>query len=504
MNNFKIVVCASGGGGNFKALIDAQKSVGYTIAKLIVNKDCGAIKVAEEHKIPWQCIKSKENVNFTNDFVEAIPEDIELIVLAGYMPILPDVVCEKFNHKIINTHPSLLPKYGGKGMFGVKVQEAVMAAHESKAGCTVHYVTKDIDAGEIILQKEIEVNYSETPWQLGGRVFEEEIKLLPQAIKVIKENPQPLVSICCLVYNHEPFLRECFDGFVMQKTTFPIEILVHDDASTDHSADIIREYTAKYPDLFNPIYQTENQYSKGVKITATYQIPRARGKYIAMCEGDDYWTDPLKLQKQVEFMEKNEGCSLCCTGYNVFLHEENLFRDQFSNSINGFFDKEDYIKNEWFIQTATVVFRKNHYADLDCYKYKKFRDYHLYYFLLQKGFGYMFKDKMSVYRMSNTGINAKKPESFLRKQDYELVKDVFLNNPDDLLLKFALNERLKKYHHYVCIHLVEEKMIKEVLYLYKECKWINGLGTALKMIKDIIRPHMKDYINKRIRLKIFL
>lgn len=122
----------------------------------------------------------------------------------------------------------------------------------------------------------------------------------------IEKSEEPImVSVCCLVYNHEPFLRECFDGFVMQKTNFPIEILVHDDASTDHSADIIREYTSKYPHLFKPIYQTENQYSKGVPITAKYQFPRAKGKYIAMCEGDDYRTDPLKLQKQVDFMEKH-------------------------------------------------------------------------------------------------------------------------------------------------------------------------------------------------------
>ena len=102
------------------------------------------------------------------------------------MPILPDSVCEKFKKKIINTHPSLLPKYGGKGMYGVKVQEAVMAAHEKKAGCTIHYVTKDIDAGDIILQKEIDVDYSETPWQLGGRIFNEEVKLYPEAIRIIK------------------------------------------------------------------------------------------------------------------------------------------------------------------------------------------------------------------------------------------------------------------------------------------------------------------------------
>lgn len=119
----------------------------------------------------------------------------------------------------------------------------------------------------------------------------------------------PVVSISCITYNHEPFIRECLDGFLLQETNFPFEVLIHDDASTDKTADIIREYEAKYPDIIKPIYQKENKYSKGVGISFTYQFPRAKGKYIAMCEGDDYWTDPLKLQKQVDFLEANPKMS---------------------------------------------------------------------------------------------------------------------------------------------------------------------------------------------------
>lgn len=402
MNDFKIVVCASGGGGNFKALIDAQKSVGYTITKLIVNKDCGAIKIAEEHKIPWKCIKSKGNVNFANDFIEAIPTDTELIVLAGYMPILPDLVCQKFNHKIINTHPSLLPKYGGKGMYGVKVQEAVMAAHESKAGCTVHYVTKDVDAGDIILQKEIDVNYSETPWQLGGRIFEEEIKLLPEAIKRVKNNNKPTVSIACLVYNHEPFLRDCFEGFVMQQTTFPIEILVHDDASTDHSADIIREYTAKYPDLFKPIYQTENQYSKGVDVFSI-NVKRAQGKYIAMCEGDDYWTDPLKLQKQVEFLEANPDFSLCF--HKVQIESENLDDRVFFSHLEEreYSDREIY--NKWTIPTCSVLYKTENLNYTSSSKIT-FGDIYLFLTIMKNGPAFCLDFCGAVYRRHANGLSS--------------------------------------------------------------------------------------------------
>lgn len=124
-------------------------------------------------------------------------------------------------------------------------------------------------------------------------------------------NDEIMVSVCCLVYNHEKYLRQCLDGFMMQKTNFKFEVLIHDDASTDGSSNIIREYELKYPEIIKPIYQTENQYSKGVKISWLYQYPRAKGKYIALCEGDDYWTNPYKLQKQFDSLENNTNCVFC-------------------------------------------------------------------------------------------------------------------------------------------------------------------------------------------------
>lgn len=119
------------------------------------------------------------------------------------------------------------------------------------------------------------------------------------------------VSISCITYNQRDYISDALDSFLMQKTNFKYEILVHDDASTDGTADILREYEKKYPDIIKVIYQTENQYSKGIKITLEYLLPLYKGKYIAYCEGDDYWTDPYKLQKQFDYMENNEECSLC-------------------------------------------------------------------------------------------------------------------------------------------------------------------------------------------------
>lgn len=127
---------------------------------------------------------------------------------------------------------------------------------------------------------------------------------------------KPLVAIHCLVYNHEPYLRDCFEGFVMQQTNFQFVAIVHDDSSTDGSAAIIREYEEKYPHIFKPIYETENQYSKrdgSLERIMNEAIDGTGAKYVAVCEGDDYWTDPLKLQKQVDFMEANPEYSLCLT-----------------------------------------------------------------------------------------------------------------------------------------------------------------------------------------------
>ena len=126
----------------------------------------------------------------------------------------------------------------------------------------------------------------------------------------------PLVAIHCFVYNHEPYLRDCFEGFIMQQTNFSFVVIVHDDASTDNSAAIIREYEVRYPHIFKPIYEIENQYSKKdgtLDRIMNIAIEATRVKYVAMCEGDDYWTDPLKLQKQVDFMEMNLDYSLCFT-----------------------------------------------------------------------------------------------------------------------------------------------------------------------------------------------
>ena len=126
------------------------------------------------------------------------------------------------------------------------------------------------------------------------------------------------VTVVCTAYNHEAYLREALEGFVSQETDFPFEVLVNDDASTDGTAAILREYAAKYPDIIRPFYQEKNLYSQGINIYDAVFFPVARGEYIAACEGDDRWTDPHKLQLQVDFLDAHPDYSACV--HNTLAH----------------------------------------------------------------------------------------------------------------------------------------------------------------------------------------
>ena len=143
---------------------------------------------------------------------------------------------------------------------------------------------------------------------------------------------QPLVSICSITYNHAPYIRQCLEGFLMQKTSFPFEIIINDDCSTDGTTEIIQEYAEKYPDIIKPIFHDENQYLKGVRgMFATFCYPRAQGKYIALCEGDDYWIDPLKLQKQVDILEKSPHVTMVYTGFRTV----NMSSNEYSSEVHS-------------------------------------------------------------------------------------------------------------------------------------------------------------------------
>lgn len=170
---------------------------------------------------------------------------------------------------------------------------------------------------------------------------------------------KPVISIICNTYNQKKYISQALDSFLMQKVSVPFEILVHDDASTDGTSDIVREYADKYPDIVKPLIQTENQYSKEGLITYRYQIPRAEGKYLAFCEGDDYWTDPEKLQIQYDYLESHPEYSACCHAYDMVNCDRTLIERRNDADDDTDFPLPKFLNNQLEVpQLATFLARK--------------------------------------------------------------------------------------------------------------------------------------------------
>jgi glycosyltransferase involved in cell wall biosynthesis len=216
----------------------------------------------------------------------------------------------------------------------------------------------------------------------------------------------PLVSIQCLVYNHAPYIADCLDGILNQRTNFPFEVVVHEDASTDNSAEIIREYEKKFPLIIKPIYEKENQYSK--HNIRNIINPLLRGKYVAVCEGDDYWCDSNKLQKQVEFLETHSDYSACT--HNTF---RTLLRGWFKRGKTlAMFEKKDKIFDiskisimDCQYHTSSLVCKRDYFVNRPdfCFAQPGAGDLPLRIFLLMQGKIMRFGDVMSVYRSGVPG-----------------------------------------------------------------------------------------------------
>ena len=214
---------------------------------------------------------------------------------------------------------------------------------------------------------------------------------------MMENNLKPIVSIICPTYNQEKFIASALDGFLMQKTTFPFEIIVHDDASTDGTPAIVKGYESKYPETFRNIYQTENQLSKANNNVIKITLAASRGKYIAFCEGDDYWNDPLKLQRQVDFLETNPDFSISC--HRVF----HLLPGMAPEIHQGSESEETYTIDDLakgnFIATVSVVFKNGLLSDLPFWlKDAPLGDYVLHMFNARHGKIKYFPQPMAVYR----------------------------------------------------------------------------------------------------------
>ncbi|MCC3862836.1 glycosyltransferase [Terrisporobacter petrolearius] len=215
------------------------------------------------------------------------------------------------------------------------------------------------------------------------------------------------VSINCITYNHETYIEKAIQSFLMQKTNFKYEILIHDDASTDSTQKIIKKYEKEYPNIVKPLLQKENQWSKGVtKINYSFNHTRSNGKYIAICEGDDYWSDPYKLQKQIDYMESNPNCTLCTHAVARIDTQSEKITDIIrpSNS-NSYIDTREFILGGgMFIGTNSIVYRKEALDNPPKWYFDApVGDYPLQIFLASKGDVYYIDDVMSVYRVNVPG-----------------------------------------------------------------------------------------------------
>lgn len=226
--------------------------------------------------------------------------------------------------------------------------------------------------------------------------------MVKQDLDMPLSSKDPKVSILCLTYNHERYIEQALDSMLLQEVSFSFEILVHDDASTDKTPDIIRKYQNLYPKIIKPILQKENQFSKNVGITREIQLPRAKGQYIALCEGDDYWTDKRKLQKQVDFLEDNPDYSVCFHQARVVYEDSSKKSFLFPNVRDiAWYSLEELLKTN-YIPTNSVVYRKQSYKNLPSNIAPG--DWYLHLYHAKQGKIKYMPEVMSVYRKHAEGI----------------------------------------------------------------------------------------------------
>lgn len=252
------------------------------------------------------------------------------------------------------------------------------------------------------------------------------------------------VTIRCFTFNHERFIRQCLEGFVMQKADFRFEAIVHDDASTDNTAAIIREYAEKYPDIIKPIYETENQYSKHDGSLTRIMNAHTRGKYIAMCEGDDYWTDPYKLQKQVDFLESHSDYAMCSSRFDKYWQESDVLEEDPDKDFKGVdYDLQNLIGGKWLTQTLTVMYRRSA-LDLENYaRYGMSLDMILFYELLKHGKGYCFPEVMGVYRYHDGGVWSEVSQNRRRLTEFKARLAIYKVEQNEMAARFILYQFAK-------------------------------------------------------------
>jgi glycosyltransferase involved in cell wall biosynthesis len=284
-----------------------------------------------------------------------------------------------------------------------------------------------------------------------------------------KSRQDPLLSCCLITYNHEKFISQAIDGMLKQETDFPFEIIIHDDASTDGTVEIIRKYADKYPHIIRTILQKENQYSQKKNIMAI-PIKEARGQYIASLEGDDYWIDPLKLQKQVDFLEKNSEY-VCCYHNSIVVNDnDEMIKEVFIGAPKDY-SRSEMLATSTDITTHSVVFRNviEYPDDLKEIPFGDMARWHL------MGFHgkakYLDNVEKAAYRVHDNGVWSKLDN--YSKFDKTILSKLMLRNN---LIKHHLSTKDidDNINHYIARMLTEALLKKEFLMYGKVVENIMG------------------------------
>lgn len=306
------------------------------------------------------------------------------------------------------------------------------------------------------------------------------------------EKEKVRVSVVCTAYNHEKYIAKALDGFVHQKTDFRYEVIVHDDASTDGTAAIIREYENRYPELFKTILQKDNQYSKGIRIMDDIIYPEISGEYVAFCEADDYWISNSKLQMQTDFLDQNPSFSAVVHN-SVFIDEKSgkeWVQYQQDNDEKLDF-KKLIIDGGKCYHTSSVMLRKKHYLYPEDFRIKNIGDYPRSVYLSLVGDVYYFKEPMSVHRVNVEGSWTQKNSSVNKLIETFSMKNKFLD---------AVDEYTKKKHHKYIKELqrsneAEKRILTDdywsyiILYFDVFCK--KPFGYQKYIIKQLLKSVLK-------------